>query len=85
MSVTLLEAGLGALLLIVTPYAHEATHLAASTPWVKGGKIDLWRGNVEVDIPAETRQAVSVWISLAPLFVGLAGLGRSMPAARFPR
>jgi hypothetical protein len=82
--VTLLEAGLGALLLLVTPYAHEATHLAASTPWVKGGKIDFWRGTVEIDIPAETRQSVRAWISMAPLLVGLAGLGLLYAGGELP-
>lgn len=84
MSVSLLEAAAGALLLVAAPYAHEGTHIAASLPWVRGGQIDLSRMSVEMDIPADTRQAIRAWISLSPFFVGLAGLGLLYAGGQVP-
>jgi hypothetical protein len=40
--------------------------------------------SVEMDIPVETRQAVKAWISLAPFFVGLAGLGLLYAGGQVP-
>jgi len=85
MTVTVVEAGVGVLAFVGAHYAHEGVHVGAALPWARGGRIDLWRGEVDLLIPEGLGERVRIWISMAPLFVGLAvlallHLGIGLPA-----
>jgi len=82
--VTLLEAGAGALAIVLTTVLEELTHLAAGRPWAVRQRINLRSLHTFQEIPEATSRRVDIWISLAPFFVGLAAmalviLGRGVP------
>jgi hypothetical protein len=82
--VTVLGAAVGALAIVAATVLEELTHLAAGRPWAVRQRIDLHTLHAFQEIPEETSRRVDIWISLAPFFVGLAGMallvvGRGVP------
>jgi hypothetical protein len=82
--VTVFEAALGALAIVLATVLEELTHLAAGRPWAVRQQIDLRSLHTFQEIPEATSRRVDIWVSLAPVFVGLAAmalliLGRGVP------
>jgi hypothetical protein len=72
--VTLLEAAVGALAIVLATGLEELTHLVAGRPWAVRQRIDVRSLHTFQEIPTDTSRRVDIWISLAPFFLGLTAM-----------
>jgi hypothetical protein len=72
--VSVTTAAIGGGAIIAAGILEELTHVAAAVPFAARQEIDWRHGEVTHEI-AEDADAADVWIALAPLVVGLVGLG----------
>jgi hypothetical protein len=82
--VSVAGAALGALAIILATVLEELTHLAAGRPWAVRQRLDWPACHAIQELPESTDRRVDVWISLAPLAVGVIAmalviLGRGVP------